>query len=451
MAAESGPRESLLSGASSQQTSDEQAMRLALEEARLAASAAEVPVGAVVLKDGKVVGRGRNAPVALQDPTAHAEIVALRAAARTLGNYRLDGCELFVTLEPCAMCVGAALQARLARVVFGAAEPKSGAAGSVVDLFKQPRLNHHTRCAGGVLAGESSALLQAFFEDRRAAKRAGSARRHPLRDDALRTGEERFAGLPDDPWQAHYLSDLPALGGLRLHHIDEGPRDAAFTYLCLHGDPLWSYLWRGMIPVVTAAGGRVVAPDLIGFGKSDKPKKESFHTLSRHRQILLELVERLDLRHVVLVLHGRRNLPGLALVPSDPSRYLGLLVVDALPQHAADKSDPTPASAAETEAWEAPFPDRGHRAAPRRFAKLAVGSPDLEQFDGRERLHEVLDFWRHDWHGRTALVTLGAQEPLFGAAAIEQLLSLPPQAAARFSAEQGKSVAQIAVGYFSRS
>ncbi len=173
-------------------------MALALQEARAAANAGEVPVGAVVLRHGRVIGRGHNAPIARHDPTAHAEIVALRAAAEHRGNYRLDGCTLLVTLEPCAMCVGAALQARVSRVVFGAAEPKSGAAGSVVDLFADRRLNAHTTCSGGVLADESLALLQAFFRQ----KRRRSVLRRPmvrLRDDALRTPALAFDALPEPP------------------------------------------------------------------------------------------------------------------------------------------------------------------------------------------------------------------------------------------------------------
>ncbi len=147
---------------------DEQAwMGLALEEARAAAARGEVPVGAVVLRGGEVVGRGGNAPIAHGDPTAHAEIAALRDAARALGNYRLPGCTLVVTLEPCAMCVGAMLHARVARVVFGARDPKTGAAGSVVDLFAEPRLNHHATVAGGVRADECAALLRGFFAARR--------------------------------------------------------------------------------------------------------------------------------------------------------------------------------------------------------------------------------------------------------------------------------------------
>ena len=150
---------------------DEDFMQRALAQAALAAQAGEVPVGAVLVCNGEVIATGRNAPIEGHDPTAHAEIVALRAAAKALSNYRLPDCTLYVTLEPCAMCSGAMLHARLKRVVFGAPDAKTGAAGSVINLFDQPRLNHQTMLQGGVLAGESAALLKDFFSRRRLEKR----------------------------------------------------------------------------------------------------------------------------------------------------------------------------------------------------------------------------------------------------------------------------------------
>ena len=142
-------------------------MAEALALARGAQARGEVPVGAIVVKDGTIVGRGGNAPVADNDPTAHAEIAALREAGRALGNYRLPGCELYVTLEPCAMCAGAILHARVARLVFGARDPKTGACGSVIDLFADHRLNHHATVRGGVRADECGKLLSDFFAARR--------------------------------------------------------------------------------------------------------------------------------------------------------------------------------------------------------------------------------------------------------------------------------------------
>ena len=142
-------------------------MGLALEQARVAGAAGEVPVGALVVLDGEVVGRGFNRPIGRHDPTAHAEIMALRDAAANLGNYRLPGCTLYVTLEPCAMCAGAIMHARIGRVVFGARDPKTGAAGSVIDLFAELRLNHHATVTGGVLEDQCGSLLSGFFAARR--------------------------------------------------------------------------------------------------------------------------------------------------------------------------------------------------------------------------------------------------------------------------------------------
>lgn len=150
---------------------DEIFMRQALALARRAAEMGEVPVGAVVVKDGVVLGRGCNAPISSSDPTAHAEIRAMREAATTLGNYRLADCTLYVTLEPCAMCAGAILHARMARLVYGATDPKTGACGSVVDLFSDRRLNHHTELTRGVLAEESGKMLSEFFAARRSEQR----------------------------------------------------------------------------------------------------------------------------------------------------------------------------------------------------------------------------------------------------------------------------------------
>jgi tRNA(adenine34) deaminase len=147
--------------------SDETFMKLALELAARAASAGEVPVGAVVVRDGEIIGRGHNHPIGQADPAAHAEVMALRDAARHTGNYRLAGCELYVTLEPCVMCAGAIMHARIGRVVYGARDPKTGACGSVVDLFAESRLNHHAVVKGGVLADEAVSVLQAFFAQRR--------------------------------------------------------------------------------------------------------------------------------------------------------------------------------------------------------------------------------------------------------------------------------------------
>lgn len=155
------------SGSQSGAAADQQFMRRALAIARTGGAQGEVPVGAVVVLDGEIIGEGYNAPISHHDPSAHAEIRAMRAAAQRLGNYRLAETSLYVTLEPCAMCAGAMMHARIARVVFGASDPKTGACGSVVNLFSEAQLNHHAEVTGGVLADECAELLRNFFQTRR--------------------------------------------------------------------------------------------------------------------------------------------------------------------------------------------------------------------------------------------------------------------------------------------
>lgn len=449
-------------------------MREALAQARLAQAAGEVPVGAVVVHGDTIVGRGHNAPVSSHDPTAHAEIRALRQAAEALGNYRLDGCELFVTLEPCAMCSGAMLHARLARVVYAAPDPKTGAAGSVLDLFAQQRLNHQTAINGGVLAAECAALLTEFFRNRRQEARVQA---QPLRDDAVRTPEDRFLSLPDYPWAPHYVSDLPSLAGLRMHYLDEGPPEAPLTWLCLHGNPAWSYLYRRMIPVFLQAGGRVVAPDLVGFGKSDKPKRPAAHGFEWHRQALLEFVERLDLRNVILVVQDWGGLLGLTLPMEDPERYRGLLVMNTMlgtgdaplspgflawREMCAKNPDFDVARLfargnphlrpEECAVYNAPFPDSGHRAALRAFPPMVPDRPDA---DGAAVSRQARDFLSQRWSGQT-LMAIGAQDPVLGAPVMEALrrqirgcpepMVLPH--AGHFVQEHGEEIAREAVGYF---
>jgi len=451
-------------------TQDAHWMSLALEQARQAGEAGEVPVGAVVVKDGRVIASGRNAPIVSHDPTAHAEVVALREAARVLGNYRLDGCTLYVTLEPCAMCSGALLHARVDRVVFGAPDPRTGVAGSVLNLFDHGQLNHQTQVTGGVLAEACGQLLKDFFKPKR-------MNAHPLREDALRTPDAAFADVPDYPWPAQYLSDLPSIDGLRMHVLDEGDPKAPLTWLCLHGNPAWSYLYRKMIPVWLAEGHRVVAPDLIGFGKSDKPKKDSFHHFETHRQSLLDLIERLDLQRVVLVVQDWGGLLGLTLPMAAPERYKGLLVMnttlatgdvplsdgflawrdwcqsqplfDVGKLFARGNRHMTPQ---ETAAYNAPFPDKGYRAALRAFPPLVPASADAP---GAAMSRQARDFWRNDWQGQT-FMAIGQQDPVLGEPVMRQLQSqikgcpepmlLP--GAGHFVQEHGQAIAQAAVRHF---
>jgi tRNA(adenine34) deaminase len=171
---------------------DEHAMRIALDQAQNAWLVGEVPVGAVIMRAGQVIATGYNRPITEHDPTAHAEIVALRHAATLLSNYRLPECELFVTLEPCAMCAMALMHARFKRVVFGAPDPKTGAAGSVVNLFSQSQLNHHTQVQGGLLAHECGEVLRSFFAERRELYRQRRAEASPTANDdslSIPTGE----------------------------------------------------------------------------------------------------------------------------------------------------------------------------------------------------------------------------------------------------------------------
>ncbi len=455
---------------------DDDFMRLALAHAGAAQAAGEVPVGAVIVRDGEVIGAGRNAPIAHHDPTAHAEINALRAAAKAIGNYRLDGCTLYVTLEPCAMCAGAMLHSRLARVVFGASDPKTGAAGSVVNLFTQEQLNHHTAVQGGVLQHDCRAMLADFFRERRENSRAIA---QPVRDDALRTPDSRFEALPGYPWKPQYISDLPSLDGLRMHYLEEGPADAARTWLCLHGNPAWSYLYRKMIPVFLHAGDRVVAPDLIGFGKSDKPKKDAAHTFTWHRQVLLEFIERLDLKNIVLVVQDWGGILGLTLPMESPERYLGVLVMNTT--FATGDAPLSPGFLAwrsmcaktpefdvarlfargnpqmieeELAAYNAPFPDRGHRAALRAFPPMV---PEGKNADGAAVSRRARDFFTREWQGQS-MMAIGAADPVLGVPVMQSLREsirgcpepMVIDNAGHFVQEHGEPIARAAVGYFHR-
>lgn len=455
---------------------DVQWMQAALALAKQAGEAGEVPVGAVLVNDGKIVGRGRNRLISNKDPTAHAEILALRDAAQSLGNYRLESCTLYVTLEPCTMCSGAIVNARIARLVYGASEPRTGAAGSVFNVFQNATLNHHTAVEGGVLADESRQLLQDFFKPKR-------INPNPLREDALRPSDEWFNGIPDYPWAGHYISDLPTLNGLRMHYLDEAnhsDNSDQITYLCLHGNPAWSYLYRKMIPIFSAKGHRVVAPDLIGFGKSDKFKKPQQHSFDFHRQVLLDFIERLDLKRVVLVVQDWGGILGLTLPMAMPDRFMGLLVMNTTLATGTqplsdgflswrswchDNPDFDVAklfargnkhmSPEETQAYNSPFKDRGHRAALHAFPPMV---PEHENSAGAEISRLALHFWRERWHGQT-MMAIGLQDPVLGQKVMRSLKEnirncpepmLLPEAG-HFVQEHGQSIAEAAVQHFKMS
>jgi tRNA(adenine34) deaminase len=230
-----------------------------------------------------------------------------------------------------------------------------------------------------------------------------------------------------------------------MHRIDEGPQDAPLTWLLLHGNPTWSYLWRHFIPPLLAAGHRVVAPDLMGFGKSDKPKKDEWHRFTHHRQVLLELIEALNLQRVVLVVQDWGGIFGLTLPVAQPHRFVGLWALNtwlatadrpltpgflAWRQMCRDKpgfdigrlmqrarADTT---TDEARAYNAPFPDLGHRAATRVFAELL---PQQADQDGAEVSRQARRFWQEHWNGRS-LMTIGAADPVLGESPMRHLQGL---------------------------
>ena len=325
-------------------------MQLALRQAQAAADAGEVPVGAVVVRAGQVIATGHNAPLSSKDPTAHAEVNAMRAAAQMIGNYRLDDCTLYVTLEPCTMCSGAALHARFKRVVFGASEPKTGAAGSVLDVFSNAALNHQTQITGGVMAHECSQVLQDFFEQRREQQQSTKV---PLREDALRSPEARVkqalvaCGL--SPSMSRFSAGLPALAGLRLHWLDNRHDIQIAPNVYLHDPDGWSVQYAEQLKSLAP----VIAVDLLGFGLSDKPKKVAAHRIAWHAQVLREFLAHLQPAPVAL--HVPRVMAPLVMDVSLPIHWLD---APALPLTLRD----------------APYPDAGHMAGPRALRTLLAST-----------------------------------------------------------------------------
>lgn len=290
-----------------------------------------------------------------------------------------------------------------------------------------------------------------------------------------RTPDERFAQLPGWPFAPHYADDLPGFEGLRLHWVDEGPRDAPATVLCLHGQPTWGYLYRKMIPVFTAAGLRVVAPDLFGFGRSDKPDDDGWYGFDRHRATLMAFVERLDLREVLLVVQDWGGLLGLTLPPDMPGRFTRLLVMNtglgtgAVTEgfrqwRAYANSQPdlavgrlmqrgTPVlTAAEAAAYDAPFPDLTLKSGVRAFPNLV---PDGADAPGAAVGRRALAWWKQDWAGES-FMAIGMQDPVFTPPAMRSLHAAirgcPPPLevaeAGHFVQEWGAPVAAAALSRF---
>jgi haloalkane dehalogenase len=248
----------------------------------------------------------------------------------------------------------------------------------------------------------------------------------------LRTPDDRFANLPGFDFAPNHLDDLPGVDGARVHYLDEGG-PAKVTALCLHGNPTWSYLYRHMIPVFRDAGLRVVAPDLIGFGRSDKPADPAWHSFERHREMLMRFVERLDLRNVMLVCQDWGGLLGLTLPQAMPGRFTRLLVMNTglgtgqvtegfrqwrtysnsqpdLPVGKLIARGKPDMSAAEAAAYDAPFPDAGYKAALRAFPNLV---PDGDDAPGAAISREAQAFWRDAWRGES-FMAIGMQDPVLG-------------------------------------
>ena len=295
--------------------------------------------------------------------------------------------------------------------------------------------------------------------------------------EILRTPEQCFSDLPGYGFNPHYLNDLNGFDGLRLHYLDEGTSVAERVFLCLHGQPTWSYLYRKMIPHFEKAGGRVVAPDLFGFGKSDKPVDEAFYTFSRHRDLLLAFVERLDLRNVTLVVQDWGGILGLTLPMSAPQRYSRLIVMNTtlatgdaplgegfLQWRAYANSQPDlditrlmaracpQLSPAEAAAYGAPYPDIRYKAGVRRFPNLVPDRPDA---DGAAASRAARSWWRDDWKG-SSFMAIGATDPVLGTPVMQRLrkqIHGCPEShihptAGHFVQEWGDEIALAALAHF---
>jgi len=293
---------------------------------------------------------------------------------------------------------------------------------------------------------------------------------------ALRTDDSRFANLPGYAFEPHYTETLPGYEGLRLHFIDEGPRDAATTFLCLHGQPSWSYLYRKMIPVFAEAGYRVIAPDLLGFGRSDKPVDEAVYTFHFHRDMLRAFITALDIQQITLVCQDWGGILGLTIPPESPERFDRLLVMNtALPVgepagagfdawRAFNRSQPDldipglfkraqiGLSDAEALAYGAPFPDATYKAGVRRFPELVMTSPDME---GVAEAKRAAAWWQTEWNG-PSFMAVGMMDPVLGPEVMANLRDTirncpPPLEIAdggHFVQERGDQIARAALTAF---
>ena len=294
----------------------------------------------------------------------------------------------------------------------------------------------------------------------------------------LRTPDERFLNLPNWPFEPNYVDDLPGYEGLQVHYVDEGPSDAEHTYLCLHGQPTWSFLYRKMIPVFVESGARVIAPDWLGFGRSDKPISDDVYTFHFHRNMMLAFIERLDLKNITLVVQDWGGLLGLTLPHEMPERFSRLLIMNTalamgsapsqafLDWRAYVAANPdmkvgalmkraTPILCeAEVAAYDAPFPDMTHKAGMRRFPPMVMVEPDMEGVQTSKRARQ---FWQEEWKGQS-FMAIGAQDPVLGPPVMEKMRELIAgcpepmivQDAGHFVQEWGKEVAEAAVAAFAK-
>ncbi|MEM6505729.1 MAG: haloalkane dehalogenase [Planctomycetota bacterium] len=294
--------------------------------------------------------------------------------------------------------------------------------------------------------------------------------------DALRTPDEQFENLPDFNFAPSYLTDLPGYEGLRGHYLDAGPGDAKEVFLCLHGEPSWCYLYRKMIPVFTQAGIRVIAPDLLGFGRSDKPVDDDIYTFDFHREYLLRFIETLDLQNVTLVCQDWGGVLGLTVPQDMPERFKRLLIMNTgiMTGEVSDEaffewkalidSDPdVPIGDVfrrnapgiledEIRAYEAPFPDQRYKAGVRKFPSLVA---TREDFPGVETSLRSIPFWSEQWNGET-FMAVGMLDEMLGPAVMSHMQAMikgcpEPMAlpgAGHFVQEQGEQVARCALEYF---
>jgi haloalkane dehalogenase len=294
--------------------------------------------------------------------------------------------------------------------------------------------------------------------------------------EALRTPEDRFENLPGYAFAPHYIDNLPGYAGLRVHYLDEGVKDATHTFLCLHGQPSWSYLYRKMIPIFATSGARVIAPDWLGFGRSDKPLDDAVYTFNFHRNMMIALIKRLDLQNITLVVQDWGGLLGLTIPQDMPDRFSRLIVMNTaiatgtppsqgfLDWLAFTKAKPdfdvgaviargtSVLAVEEVDAYNAPYPDRSFKAGVRRFPQLVMITPDMEGVDISKR---ASNWWANEWTGES-FMAVGMKDPVFSRANMEHLrLNIRgcPEAmeiadAGHFVQEWGDAVATAALASF---